>query len=140
MSIRGRGEALKDEKGSVLGLLLKLSLVVVVVGFLITQAGPVLWNHVTIRTVASDAADLAVLRLQESRASTEKVTKAIRETVEEGGARLVGEPSYTYDISGRITSVSFTIRRITRTYIFYRVGFLAPFTEATYRISREVTY
>ncbi len=129
-----------DERGSVWSLVFKLALAGLVIGLIISQGGPILWNQFKVRSIANDAMDIGVNKFRDSRGNIEATDAAIRKEVEDRGARMVGEVAYIRDSSGHVVSISFTIRNIQRTYLFENISFLAPYTEATHSISRDLTY
>jgi len=130
--MKGRGllSRLKDEEGQVLSYLLKIILVAFLVGLIIVEAGPIIWNHISTRGTANDAAELAAHSYVNNRGDMEKVRKEVKELVEERDARLVGDIEIIKDATGRATAVKVTVRKIVNTYLFEHIGYLSPLTEA----------
>jgi hypothetical protein len=131
--MRGRVllKRLAGEEGQILAYVLKILLAFAVIGFLISQCGPIIWNHITTRTTAGDAAELAARIYEENNGNMEKVYERVRKMLDERGARLDGQISVEMDASGRAVSISVPVRKIVNTYLFENVGYLAPYTEAT---------
>lgn len=131
-------KALSRESGSVASYLLKLVLPFIILGFLISQAGPVVWNQIYTRTMASDAGDYALQVYQENNGNLEKVNEKVSEMVKEKGGRLEGLVLAVRDASGRPVALSFRVRRITSTLLFRRISYLAPYTEAEAEVIKEI--
>jgi hypothetical protein len=79
------------ERGSVALYLLKLLIPFVILGFIISQAGPIVWNQIYTRIMASDVGDYALQIYRENNGNMEKVNVKVREMVVERGGRLVGD-------------------------------------------------
>ncbi len=122
-------ERLRAEDGQVLGYILKIFLVAVVIGLLISQFGPVIANHISTRGTAKDAADIAA-RTYNARKGMEEVTKEVVKLLDERDARLDGNITLIYDQTGRPQKISVPVRKIVNTFLFEHVGYLSPLTEA----------
>ena len=122
-------DRLGDERGQSWGLFLKLGMAAILVALIIVQIGPILSNQLEVRNIARDAASIGVNKYRLSKGDMDEVRKSIETALLEQGARLASEVSTYKDSSGNQV-LSFTVRKITRTYLFYHVDFLAPYTEA----------
>lgn len=131
-------ENLVSERGSVASYLLKLIAPFIIVGFLISQAGPVVWNQIYTRTMASDAGDYALQVYRESNGNMEKVNAKVKDMVMERGGRLENDVSLISDAAGQPVALSLRVRRITSTLLFRRVTYLAPYTEARGEVMKEI--
>lgn len=131
-------ENLVGERGSVASYLLKLIAPFIIVGFLISQAGPVVWNQIYTRTMASDAGDYALQVYRESNGNMEKVNAKVKDMVMERGGRLENDVSLISDAAGQPVALSLRVRRITSTLLFRRVTYLAPYTEARAEVMKEI--
>ncbi len=126
----GLGGRLKDERGQALGLILKIGLAAIVLGIALTQVGPVVFNQIQVRKIAKDAAFEGAVAYKNSRGDINAARKAALKIIEDEDARLVGDIALVKDDSGR-QAVSVTVRKIRRTWLFYRVDFLAHYIEAS---------
>lgn len=133
-------QALSLEQGGVTSYLLKLLVPFIIVGFVVSQAGPIIWNQIYTRTMASDVADYALQVFRESNGNMETVSGKVREMVSEKGGRLVGSVTLISDATGRPAAISFLVRRITGTLLFRRISYLAPYTEAVVEVKKEIRY
>jgi hypothetical protein len=120
----------KSQDGQVWSWILRIFLVAAVVGIIISQCGPIIWNHLSISSVADDAADLAVLKYENSR-DVEKVTKEVEDWLVERGVRLDGNITLITDQTGKITAIGVPVRKIVNTVLFENVGYLCSYTEAS---------
>ncbi len=125
----GFRERLSSEGGQVWVYILKIFLVALVIGLLISQFGPIIANHISTHSTASDAASEAAHIYNTSR-SMEKVTDAVVKFLTDRGARLDGAINIVYDESGRPAKISVPVRKVVNTFLFEHVGYLAPYTEA----------
>lgn len=117
------------EEGQVWIYVLKIFLVAVVVGLIISQCGPIIANHISTRGTANDAADLAA-RTYNARKDMDKVREEVTKLLTERNARLDGNISIIYDDTVRPQKISVPVRKIVNTFLFEHVGYLAPLTEA----------
>lgn len=122
-------ESFSAEGGQVWSYILKIFLVALVIGLLISQFGPIIANHISTRGTAGDAADLAA-HTYNTRRSMEEVTEKVTKLLDEREARLDGSISIIYDDTGRPYKISVPVRKIVNTFLFEHVGYLAPLTEA----------
>ncbi len=123
-------KALGKESGQVWTYVLNILIVAAVIGFLITQCGPVIWNHIALRGTADDAAMEAAIEYSQSRGNMERVTELVRKLLEERGARLDGPITLERDATGRPVKIGVPVRKIVNTYVFERIGYLCRYTEA----------
>ena len=128
-SLAEMGKRCRSEDGQVWTYILKIFLVALVIGLIISQCGPIIANHISTRGTASDAADLAA-HTYNTRKDMEKVTEEVTKLLDERNARLDGNISLIYDETGRPQKISVPVRRIVNTFLFEHVGYLAPLTEA----------
>ena len=126
------------ERGSVALYLLKLLIPFVILGFIISQAGPIVWNQIYTRIMASDVCDYALQIYRENNGNMEKVNVKVREMVVGRGGRLVGDVVVVSDASGRPRALFLRVRRITSTLLFRRISYLAPYTEARAEVMKEI--
>jgi hypothetical protein len=131
------GGRLADERGEIRGLFLKIGLAAVLVALVIVQVGPILSNKMEIGGVASDAAGVGINRYRQTRGDMKEVKLSVERSLEEQGARLVGEVAAYPDENGDMI-LSFAARKISRTWLFYHVGFLAPYTEAMASVKERI--
>ncbi|MFW6113502.1 MAG: hypothetical protein ACOC78_01100 [Actinomycetota bacterium] len=130
MDVRKVADRLVSEDGQVWTYLLKILVVFLVLGILITQFGPIIWNQISIRFTAKDASDRAVSTYNNSRRDMDKVYEEVEEFLNDREARLNGNITLVYDQSGHPVAISVPVRKIVNTFLFEKVGYLAPYTEA----------
>ncbi len=121
-------ERLADERGEIRGLFLKIGLAAILVGLALTQVGPILANKIEINGIADNAADMGVAKYRQTKGDMKEVRLAVERALADREARLVGEVAAYADDNGDLV-LSFTARKIARTWLFYHVGYLAPYTE-----------
>jgi hypothetical protein len=117
---------LHGEDGQVWSYVLKIVLVAVVVGIIITQFFPIIMNYVTIHNTADDAIDEAILTYEQQRGDMKKVNAAVQDLLSDRDARLVG------------SMMSLSIRKIRNTFLFMNVGYLCRYTEASAYSERAI--
>ena len=122
---------LSSEEGQVWTYLAKLLLVFIVIGIIISQFAPIIWNHISLGNTASKIADEAAVKYRNTRGDMEDVEDLINEKVEDAEARLIGDIILVYDAQNQPVAISFSLRRIKNTLIFESWSYLAPYTEAT---------
>lgn len=122
-------ESFSAEGGQVWSYILKIFLVALLIGLLVSQFGPIIANHISTRGTAGDAADLAA-HTYNTRRSMEEVTEKVTKLLDERDARLDGSISIIYDDAGRPYKISVPVRKIVNTFLFEHVGYLSPLTEA----------
>jgi hypothetical protein len=132
-------ERLMDERGQSTGFFLKLGLAAAIVALIIVQIGPILSNQLQVNDVAKNAADIGVAKYRASKGNMNEVKLSIIASLEDQNARLAGEVS-TYKNDAGEQVLSFTARKIARTFLFYHVGVLAPYTEALSSVSVSFDY
>ncbi len=142
--MRGRiitraAEGLRDQRGQVLGLLLKVGLALIVLGIALSQVGPVIFNRIQVGKIAKDAAFEAAVSYKNNRGDLNAARQAAMKVIEKENAQLVGDIAVTRNQSGEYT-VSVTVRKIRRSWLFYRVDFLARYTEATATSQETIQY
>ncbi len=130
--------ALSGEEGQVWTYILKIFLAALVVGLVISQCGPIILNQITTRTTAKDAAELAADTYMDSKGDMAKVKAEVKNLLDERGARLDGEITVVYDESGQARKISVPVRKITNTFLFERVSYLSPYTEAHSRAETDL--
>lgn len=138
MEARVFRDAVSAEEGQVWTYILKIFLVALVVGLIISQCGPIILNQITTRTTARDAAELAADTYADTKGDMEKVRAEVGDLLDERGARLDGEITIVYDESGQARKISVPVRKITNTFLFERVSYLSPYTEAHSRAEAEL--
>jgi len=121
---------LRDEDGQIWSYVLKFVLVAVVIGAIIIQCGPVIWNHISIHGTADDAVEEAVTAYRNSRGNMERVNSVVKELLEDRDTRLVGTINVVKGQDGQPDTISLTVRKIVNTYLFENVGYLCRYTEA----------
>lgn len=121
---------LRGEDGQVWSIALKILLVVIVLGALIIQAGPIIWNHISIRGTANGAAKEAALTYRNSRGNMEEVNRVVERFLDERDARFYGAISVVKGEGGEPDKISVTVRKIVNTYLFENIGYLCRYTEA----------
>ena len=122
---------LSSEEGQVWSYLAKLLLVFIVIGIIISQFAPIIWNHISLGNTAGKIADEAAVKYRNTRGDMEDVEELIYEKVEDADARLIGDITLVYDAQNQPAAISFSLRRIRNTLIFESWSYLAPYTEAT---------
>jgi hypothetical protein len=130
MNEKGFISRLCGEEGQVYSYILKMVLVFVVIGIIISQCGPVIWNHVSLGNTASKIANEGSVIYRNSQGDMDKVREAVTKKVEDAGARIVGDIGLIYNDRGEPEALSVPIRKITNTLIFESWSYLAPYTEA----------
>lgn len=121
---------LSSEDGQVWTYVLRIFLVALIIGVIISQCGPIIANHITTRGTANEAAELAADIYQSKREQMEKVTAEVEKLLHERGARLDGKITLIYDQMGRPIKISVPVRKIVNTFFFENVSYLSPYTEA----------
>ncbi len=118
-------QAFINEDGQIAGYLLKIVIVFVILGLLLTQAVPILINQLTIQGVANSAATEAVKALQAQRNSDlAALTRTVQDYLSERGAKLAGP------IEVGETEVRVPVKKIRETFLFKSVSFLCKYVEA----------
>ncbi len=121
---------LGNEDGQVWSYVLNILIVAAVIGFLITQCGPVIWNHIALRGTADDAAIEAATEYTQTRGNMERVNEVVKRFLEDRDARLDGPITVERDASGRAVRIGVPVRKIVNTYLFERISYLSRYTEA----------
>jgi hypothetical protein len=122
---------LSSEEGQVWIYVTKLLLVFVLIGIVISQCFPIIWNHISLGSTTEKIADAGAIAYRNSQGNMDEVRKKIDEKVEGADARLIGDVILIYDETGEPTALSISLRRIKNTLIFESWSYLAPYTEAT---------
>jgi hypothetical protein len=122
---------LSSEEGQVWVYVAKLLLVFIVIGIIISQCAPVIWNHISLGNTANKIVEDAVIKYRNTRGDMEDVEDLINKRVEDADARLIGDITLIYDASNEPAAISISIRKIKNTLIFESWSYLAPYTEAT---------
>jgi hypothetical protein len=130
-------ERLADERGEIRGLFLKMGLAAIFVALIIVQVGPILSNQIDIRGITSDAADIGINKYRVSKGNMDEVRQSVETALAERGARLVGEIAAYEGESGNKV-LSFTARKIARTWLFYHIDYLAPYTESMSSVKKNI--
>ncbi len=128
-----------SEEGQVWSWVLRIFLVFFVLGILITQCGPVISNHVGIGGLATEAADRAAASYRSTKGNLQEVTKAVDGYLRENGARLAADITIDKKVAGQSQIIYVQVRKISNTFVFENVGYLAPFTEAFAEGKAEIT-
>jgi hypothetical protein len=129
---------LHGEDGQVWSYVLKIVLVAVVVGIIITQFFPIIMNYVTIHNTADDAIDEAILTYEQQRGDMKKVNAAVQDLLSDRDARLVGSIKVVKGQAGQPDMMSLSIRKIRNTFLFMNVGYLCRYTEASAYSERAI--
>lgn len=119
----------RSEDGQVWSWILKIFLAAAVAAIIISQAGPVIWNQISIGSLADDAADLAVLKYEQYR-DLDRTTAAVDDWLKERDARRAGNITIATDQAGRPITIGVPVRRIEGTVLFEHVSYLSSLTEA----------
>jgi len=130
MDRRNITSRLNSEEGQVWSWVLRILLVAFVIGVLITQAGPVISNHVAIKGTANEAADVAARTYQSTRGNMTRVNDDVQKFLEDHDARLAGSIIINYGELGKASTISVPVRKIANTFIFKSIGYLSSYTEA----------
>lgn len=123
------GNRLKDERGQTLVFFVKIGLAAIILALAVTQMGPIIRNQIRLHDVAGDLGDVAKLEFKNSRGNLESVQSVVEDGLEREDARLVGDIASYKDEDG-MQVLSFTSKRIERTFLFYNISYLARYTEA----------
>lgn len=121
---------LHGEDGQVWSIALKILLVTVLIAAIIIQAGPIIWNHISIRGTADDAAGEAAITYRNSRGNMEEVNRVVRRFLDERDARLYSAISVVKGEGGEPDKISVSVRKIVNTYLFENIAYLCRYTEA----------
>jgi hypothetical protein len=121
---------LSSEEGQVWGYVARLLLVFIVIGIIISQCAPVIWNHISLGNTANKIVEDAAIKYRNSGGNMEMVEDLINEKVEGADARLIGDIALVYDATNEPAAISISIRKIKNTLIFESWSYLAPYTEA----------
>lgn len=124
--LKGR---LADERGQTLVFIVKIGLAAIILALAITQMGPLVRNQIKLHDVAGDLGEVAKLEFRNSHGDLDQVKKVVEEGLEREDARLVGDIASYQDENGDQV-LSFTSKRIERTFLFYNISYLARYTEA----------
>ncbi len=138
MNIKNILSRLHGEDGQIWSYVLKIVLVAVVVGIIITQFGPIIMNYVTIHNTADDALDEAILTYEQNRGDMEKVNAAAQDLLSDRDARMVGSVKVVKGQGGQPDMMSLSVRKIRNTYLFMNVGYLCRYTEAAAYSERAI--
>lgn len=138
MNIKNILSRLHGEDGQIWSYVLKIVLVAVVVGIIITQFGPIIMNYVTIHNTADDALDEAILTYEQNRGDMEKVNAAAQDLLSNRDARMVGSVKVVKGQGGQPDMMSLSVRKIRNTYLFMNVGYLCRYTEAAAYSERAI--
>lgn len=130
-------ERLADERGEIRALFLKMGLAAALVALILVQIGPILANKIEITGINKDAVDIGVNKYRVTKGDLQEVQKSVTAALEERGARLVGNVTAYQDESGTLV-LSFTSRKIARTWLFYHVSYLAPYMESVNTVTTNV--
>ena len=122
---------LSSEEGQVWSYVAKLLLVFIVIGIIISQCAPIIWNHISLGNTARNIAEQGAIVYRNTRGDWEDVEEKIYEKVEDADARLIGDITLIYDATNEPAAISISIRKIKNTLIFDSWSYLAPYTEAT---------
>jgi uncharacterized protein (UPF0333 family) len=130
--MNGKGFFLRlhGEDGQVWEYVLKIILVAVVIGAIITQCGPIIWNQISIHGTADDAAEEAATAYQQSKGNMEVVYEVVQELLDDRDVRLDGNITVVKGLNGEPDIISVPVRKIVNTYLFQNVGYLCRYTEA----------
>ena len=129
---------LSSEEGQVWSYLAKLLLVFVVIGIIISQCGPIIWNHISIGNTANSIVEEGIIVYRNTRGDMDEVEEKINKGVEDAGARLMGDITLVYNEANEPAAISISIRRIKNTLIFEGWSYLAPYTEASATAEMEL--
>jgi hypothetical protein len=130
MHVKSVISRLHGEEGQVWSYLLKIIVVFVVIGAIITQFGPIIWNHISVHGTADDAIDEAVTTYQQSRGNMEKVNENVQALLDSRDVRLEGSISLSKGQGGEPDTISLRVRNIVNTFLFEKVSYLCSYTEA----------
>lgn len=122
---------LSSEEGQVWVYVAKLLLAFIVVGIIISQCAPIIWNHISLGNTANNIVEQGVIVYRNTRGNMEEVKEKIYEKVEDADARLIGDITLIYNAQNEPTAISISIRKIKNTLIFESWSYLAPYTEAS---------
>ena len=121
---------LHREDGQVWSWLLKIFLVALVIGFIITQFGPIILNQISIHGTADDAVDEAAIEYLHTRGDMEKVNRVVNDLLESRDTRLVTNIAVVKGQSGEPDMITVSVRKIVNSFLFENVGYLCRYTEA----------
>ncbi len=122
--------AFASQDGQVWTYVLRIFLVALIIGVIISQCGPIIANQISTRGTAGDAAELAADTYNSTRGNMQEVRSKVVRFLEERGARLNGEISVESDQTGRAVKIVVPVRKIVNTFFFQHVGYLSSYTEA----------
>ncbi len=118
-------EAIMAEGGQVADYLMKIAMVFIFLALLLTQAVPIIINHLNIGSVAGSAATEAVKALRAQRNDDPAaLAKTVQDYLSEKGARLAGS------IEVGETEIRVPVKKIRETFLFSHVSFLCQYVEA----------
>jgi hypothetical protein len=121
---------LNNEDGQVWSYVLKKVLVAVLIGAIITQCGPIIWNHISVHGAADDVAEEAAIAYQNSKGNMDEVYKIVEEALSDRDVRLDGTIGVVMGPDGKPQSVTVPVRKVVNTFLFENVGYLCRYTEA----------
>jgi len=121
---------LQREDGQAWNYILDIILVALVLGFLIFQFGPIVWNHISIHGTADDAAEEAVIAYRNSKGNMDRVARIVNDLIQSRDARLVTDITLVKGVNGEPDMITVQVRKIVNTYLFENVGYLCRYTEA----------
>lgn len=132
------------EEGQVAAWILRIFVVAAVIGIIISQCGPIIWNHLSIGPTAEDAADTAAQSFMKyhlhpenpTEEGLEKVTEDVEKWLDERDARLAANIN-VFQKDGR-SYISVTVRKIVNTTLFKNVSYLSRYTEASAYREKEL--
>jgi hypothetical protein len=129
---------LRSEDGQVWNYILTAVIIVLVIGAIITQFGPIISNYISIHGTADDAVDEAIITYQNSKGNMKRVNEVVRNLLSDDDARLVGVINVTKGINGEPDTIGISVRKIVNTYLFENVGYLCKYTEAAAYSERPI--
>lgn len=121
---------MQRQEGQIASWIFSILIAAVLVGFLITQAGPVIANHISLRGTANEIADYAADAYRSSRGDLAQVEKKVRDYLKDKDVRLAGQITVQEDEKGKAEVICVPVRKIVNTFLFKNISYLASYTEA----------
>jgi hypothetical protein len=119
-----------SEDGQVWNIVLVIVLVAAVLGIIIIECGPIIWNHISVHGIADDASQEAGITYANNRGDMDRVYEIVQKLMDDNDAVLDGPINVIQGQNGEPDVITVSVRKIVNTFLFEKVGYLCRYTEA----------